>query len=97
MYAPVIDYSKRDAAFYGTQMAGPEAVREVFTPGRLSDGTSAIHGFGWRIEQRGGSLIGGRQPKVLMVLIFARVLIENLRYRDVGGGRGDGRGPRCGG
>jgi CubicO group peptidase (beta-lactamase class C family) len=57
IYTSVLDYCKWDAALYGTQLISPEALREIFTPGRLSDGTPTIYGFGWRIEQRGGTLV----------------------------------------
>ena len=57
IYTSVLDYCKWDQALYGTELVGRQALQEVFTPGRLADGTPTIYGFGWRIETRGTTLV----------------------------------------
>jgi N-acyl-D-aspartate/D-glutamate deacylase len=54
IYMSVEDYARWDQALYGTELVDRDALKHIFTPGRLSDGTPTIYGLGWRIEHRKG-------------------------------------------
>ncbi len=54
IYTSIADYAKWDDALHGTTLVGADAMKEVFTPGRLTDGTPTIYGFGWRVEDKHG-------------------------------------------
>jgi CubicO group peptidase (beta-lactamase class C family) len=45
----VIDLLKWDRALYSTKLVSSESLHEIFTNGKLNDGTIGKHGFGWRM------------------------------------------------
>lgn len=54
IYTSLVDYAKWDAAIYTDKLVSRAALDDIFTPGKLSDGTQTNYGFGWRINQRNG-------------------------------------------
>jgi D-alanyl-D-alanine carboxypeptidase len=74
------DLAKWDALLYTTKLLTEASRREMWTPVRLNDGTTANYGFGWQVETRkngqhvvshGGSLPGFRSH-------FARFVDERV-------------------
>lgn len=45
----VTDLLKWDRALYSTKLVSNESLQEIFTNGKLDDGSIGKHGFGWRI------------------------------------------------
>ena len=54
IYCSVLDYAKWDAALYTDTLVSRASLDEIFTPGKLSDGTPTNYGFGWRIDNMNG-------------------------------------------
>jgi len=54
VYSSIMDYFKWDQALYGETLVSRDILDEAFTSGKLTDGTLAGYGFGWRVEERGG-------------------------------------------
>lgn len=52
IYCSVEDYYKWDNALYTTKLAGKDAMKEIFLPGLLTDGSQIDDGyaFGWRTD-----------------------------------------------
>lgn len=91
LYLSVLDMAKWDAALYTDKLLKQSALKEMWTPVRLNDGTTHGYGFGWQVgDIRGHPIIahGGawqgfrsyiaRYPDdKLTVVVFA-----NLRQSD---------------
>lgn len=45
----VIDLLKWDRALYSTKLVSAESLKQIFTNGKLNDGSLGKHGFGWRM------------------------------------------------
>jgi CubicO group peptidase (beta-lactamase class C family) len=54
LYLTVRDMLAWDAAVERREILRPESWKEVFTPVKLSDGSTYPYGFGWGLEERGG-------------------------------------------
>ncbi len=54
IYSTVDDLFKWDRALYTEKLVHQSTLAEAFTPGKVQQGTSS-YGFGWNIEQDGGS------------------------------------------
>jgi len=54
VYTSINDYFKWDQSLYGESLVSSDILNEAFTSGKLSDGTLAGYGFGWRVEERRG-------------------------------------------
>ena len=54
VYSSIMDYFKWDQALYGETLVSRDILDEAFTSGKLSDGTLAGYGFGWRVEEKNG-------------------------------------------
>jgi CubicO group peptidase (beta-lactamase class C family) len=54
IYSTVDDLFKWDQALYTEKLVHQSTLAEAFTPGKVQQGTSS-YGFGWNIEQDGGS------------------------------------------
>jgi len=57
VYSSIMDYFKWDQALYGETLVSRDILDEAFTSGKLSDGTLAGYGFGWRVEEKNGMKI----------------------------------------
>lgn len=57
IYTSVMDYYRWDQALYGTKLVSRKTLEEAFTPARLADGTTVPYGFGWRLDERGGTRV----------------------------------------
>ncbi len=54
IYSTIDDLLKWDQALYTERLVHQSTLAEAFTPGKVQQGTSS-YGFGWNIEQDGGS------------------------------------------
>jgi len=50
----VLDLAKWDAVLYTDRVLTDAERRQMYTPVRLNDGTTAAYGFGWHVESRDG-------------------------------------------
>jgi CubicO group peptidase (beta-lactamase class C family) len=54
----VLDLAKWDAVLYTDRVLTDAERRQMYTPTRLNDGTTAAYGFGWHVESRNGRRFG---------------------------------------
>jgi CubicO group peptidase (beta-lactamase class C family) len=52
VYSSINDLMRWDEALTSGKLVGEELLREAFSPGRLTDGTSTEYGFGWFITRK---------------------------------------------
>jgi len=50
IYTSVDEYSKWDAALYGSALVSQTTLAEAFTSGHLNDGSETGYGFGWMLD-----------------------------------------------
>jgi hypothetical protein len=54
LYTDVIDMAKWDSALYTPRLLRRESLTQMWTPVRLTDGTTRPYGFGWRVTAVNG-------------------------------------------
>ncbi len=57
IFSTVGDLAKWDAALYTDRLLSEESRRAMWTPVRLSDGSTHPYGFGWQVEERSGHVL----------------------------------------
>jgi hypothetical protein len=49
LYLSILDLAKWDAALYSDQLLKQSSREKIWTPAKLSDGTTKDYGFGWHL------------------------------------------------
>jgi D-alanyl-D-alanine carboxypeptidase len=59
LFSTVPDLARWDAALYGERPLKPASLQQMWTPGKLNDGSQTAYGFGWQLSSRRGHKIVG--------------------------------------